>query len=161
MNAIRILAVLGAVIGLSGCMSTTYREVGFFGGVEARQMTADTYNIIARGNGYTSDATIQDYAILKAAETTIAAGGTHFVVLGVEDTTRTSVGQTAGYGQVSVYGNTAYGTYSPGYTYPIVKPGQQMLIQVILVRSGNAPQGAISAAEVVAFIGPRVRRPPA
>ena len=47
------------VLGLVGC-STPYQSMGFSGGVEAQQMTANTYRIVARGNGYTSGTVIQD-----------------------------------------------------------------------------------------------------
>ena len=57
---------------LAGC-STPYQEMGFTGGVKSQQATADTYRIISRGNSYTSGTTIQDYTLLKAAETTRAA----------------------------------------------------------------------------------------
>jgi hypothetical protein len=63
---------------LAGC-GTKYQEMGFTGGVAAEQITKDTYRIVARGNGNTRSTTIQDYALLKAAETTKAAGATHFV----------------------------------------------------------------------------------
>ena len=53
---------------LSGC-ATPYQDMGLRGGVEAQRMTVDTYRIIARGNGYTGGTTIQDYTMLKAAET--------------------------------------------------------------------------------------------
>ena len=39
------------VFGLVGC-STPYQSMGFSGGVEAQQMTSNTYRIVARGNGY-------------------------------------------------------------------------------------------------------------
>ncbi|MBR1273387.1 CC0125/CC1285 family lipoprotein [Bradyrhizobium sp. AUGA SZCCT0283] len=62
---------------LIGC-GTKYQEMGFTGGVSAEQITKDTFRIVARGNGNTRSTTIQDYALLKAAETTKAAGATHF-----------------------------------------------------------------------------------
>lgn len=69
-----MVALLGA-LALASC-ATKYQEMGFTGGVAAQQITSDTYRIVARGNGYTGNTAIQDYALLKAAETTIAAGGT-------------------------------------------------------------------------------------
>src|SRR6185503_20266800 len=73
-------SILLMSITLTAC-STRYQHMGFAGGVSAERMTADTFRIVARGNGYTDATTIQDYALLKAAETTVAAGGTHFVVV--------------------------------------------------------------------------------
>ena len=60
-------ATLAMCLVLAGC-ATKYQEMGFTGGVAAERITADTYRIVARGNGYTGNTTIQDYALLKAAE---------------------------------------------------------------------------------------------
>jgi hypothetical protein len=64
----------------AGC-ATPYQDMGFSGGVLAQQMTANTFRIVARGNGYTGTTTVQDYVMLKAAETAIQNGGTHFVIV--------------------------------------------------------------------------------
>ena len=45
--------------------------------LEAQQMTADTYRIVARGNGFTGSHAVQDFTILKAAETAKKAGAAH------------------------------------------------------------------------------------
>ncbi len=60
---------------LAAC-STTYGKMGFAGGVAAVPVTSDTYRVSARGNGCTDATTVQDYVLLKAAETAIGAGQT-------------------------------------------------------------------------------------
>jgi hypothetical protein len=80
----RYLLILPFCLMLVAC-ATRYQDMGFAGGVAAEQMTADTFRIIARGNAYTSGTTVQDYALLKAAETTKEAGGTHFMVISAQD----------------------------------------------------------------------------
>jgi hypothetical protein len=100
--------------------------MGFTGGVAAQQMTADTFRISARGNGYTSSNTIQDYMVLKAAETTKQAGGSYFVIVSAADASRSNYITTAGHSQTSVIGNTAYTTYSPGSVYNMFKPGRML-----------------------------------
>ena len=130
------------------------------GGVVAQQITSDTYRISARGNGYTGSTTVQDYMLLKAAETTKTAGGTHFVVISAADASRTGFGQTQGSITTNVIGNTAYTTYNPGVTYQIAKPGEDAYIRVLTLPAGAAtPAGAFAADEIISFIGPRVRRP--
>jgi len=54
-------------------------------GMASQQMTANTYRIVARGNGYAGSTTIQDYTLLKAGETTRAAGATHYIVISASD----------------------------------------------------------------------------
>src|SRR5262249_57668333 len=103
-RGMRIVAVV-LLLALAGC-ATPYQNMGFMGGVEAQQMTADPYRIVARGNGYTGSTTIQDYTLLKAAETTRQAGGTHFSIISASDASRAGTIVTPGQAQTSVVGNT-------------------------------------------------------
>ena len=100
------VAVLLLTIG-GGC-ATKYQEMGFTGGVTAEPVMTDVFRIVARGNGYTSVDRVQDFALLKAAETTIAAGGNYFVVVNEADRTNVVSGQTPATMQTSVVGRTAY-----------------------------------------------------
>jgi hypothetical protein len=156
-NAIAIAAVAGLCL-LASCQ-TPYQEPGLTGGVTASPITNDTYRISARGNGYTAANTIQDYVLLKAAETTLAKGGTHFVVVTSADATRQQIGQTPGMMQTNIIGKTAYTTYTPGITYDIVKPGQDTIIQILTIPNGvTPPMGAFPAQQVFDNINPRVKR---
>jgi hypothetical protein len=80
---------------LGGC-ATKYQDMGFTGGVSAEPVMTDVYRIVARGNAYTSFDRIQDYVLLKAAETTLAAGGSYFLNINDRDRTNVAVGQTPG-----------------------------------------------------------------
>jgi hypothetical protein len=154
----RIAALLLFLI-LSGC-ATPYQNMGFMGGVEAQQMTSDTFRIVARGNGYTGNTAIQDYTVLKAAETTKQAGGTHFLIISASDASRAGHIVTPGQMQTSVVGNTAYTTYNPGTVHQYIKPGQDTYIRVFTIGPGqHAPQGALSADEIIRYVGSRVQRP--
>jgi hypothetical protein len=122
-------------------------------------MTADTYRIVSRGNGYTAANAIQDYTVLKAAETTKKVGGTHFAIISAADASSSGYVSSPGHAQTSFVGNTAYTTYSPGSVDRIVKPGQDTYIRVFTVAPGQTPpQGALSADEIIQFVGGRVKR---
>jgi hypothetical protein len=150
---------LSMLLVLAGC-ATPYQELGFMGGVEAQRMTADTYRIIARGNAYTRGTDIQDYTLLKAAETTKAAGATHFAIITSANASRAGSFVTPGQAQTSVMGNMAVTTYSPAMVHSYIKPGQDTYIQVFSVPQGQQPPfGAVSAEEVIRYVGTRVRRP--
>ena len=147
---------------LAAC-STPYQSMGFTGGVESQQMTGDTFRIVARGNGYTGGTQIQDYTLLKAAETTKAAGGTHFLIVNSSDASRTGTIVTPGQATTTAYGNGGYATatttYTPAMASSFIKPGQDTYIRVISVPSGQAlPVGAFSADEIIQFVGSRVKR---
>jgi hypothetical protein len=150
-------AVCLAAAILSGC-GTKYQEMGFTGGVAAEPVMTDVYRIVARGNGYTSPDRVQDFALLKAAETTLAVGSNFFVVVDQTDRTKVDVGQTPGTVQTSVVGRTSFSTYTPGATYNIVKPGEALMIRVLRLKTGETPPpGAFPAQDIVNTMGPRLR----
>jgi hypothetical protein len=158
MRALGMGCLIALAIGLGGC-ATKYQDMGFAGGVAAEPVMTDVYRIVARGNGYTAAARVQDFVLLKAAETTIAAGGSHFVVVDQSNQTNVIVGQTAGTAQTNVYGRTAFTTYTPGATYNIVKPGQDVMIRVLRLKPGEAPPpGAFPAQDIADTLGPRLKQ---
>ena len=143
---------------LAGC-STPYQEMGFAGGVKSQQVTGNTFRIVARGNGYTAGTTVQDYALLKAAETTKAAGGTHFKIVSGSDASSTGYIETSSTARTTVTGNTAYTTFNPGSVHRYVKPGQDTYIRIFTVAPEQSPPpGAVSADEIIQFVGSRVKR---
>jgi hypothetical protein len=151
----RLLAV---TILLAGC-STKYQDMGFAGGVSAQQMTSDTFRIVARGNGYTDSTTVRDYAMLKAAETAKQHGASHFVLVGANDSSRVDQIMTPGTAQTTVTGSTAFTTYNPAQSIPIFKPGQDIYIRLVTVKQNESPPaGAISADEIVKYVGGRIER---
>lgn len=88
----------------------------------------DVYRITASGNGNTSADRVQDFALLKAAETTLAAGGNYFVVVNEADRTKIVSGQAPSVMQTTIAGNIAVSTYTPGGTYTLVKPGEAVMM---------------------------------
>src|SRR4051794_6818971 len=112
----KIVVALGLAVALAGCQ-TQYGEMNpITGGVTAEQVTTDVYRISAKGNGYTSAARVQDFVLLKAAETTLAAGATHFALVGAQNTSEMGSIQMPGSFNATRYGNVVYGSYSPGFT---------------------------------------------
>lgn len=156
--SISLFALASVLMLLSSC-STKYQDMSFTGGVKAQQMTSDTYRIVARGNGYTDSTTIRDYVMLKAAETTKQRGASHFVILTGEDASRVDQIMSPGTASTTVIGNTAYTTYSPAQSIPVFKPGQDIYIRVLTLKSSQAvPSGAISAEEIIQYVGSRIER---
>lgn len=142
---------------LAGC-ATRYGDLGIAGGVQAEPIMPGVYRIIARGNGYTAASTVQDFMLLKAAETTLENGGTHFVIGGVSDQSQAFVYTTPGTLQVSRVGNTAYGSYTPGMSIPVYKPGSDTIITILKIGRGQVPPpAAFDAKLIVQTIGPRVK----
>lgn len=155
---VRLALACLIVCALAAC-STTYGKMGLTGGVEAMPITNDVYRISARGNGYTDSTTIQDFVLLKAAETALGAGQSSFTILGGQDASSNAYGQTPGTFNSSVIGNNIFTTYNPGYTYDIVKPGQDVNIRVWSPGSKDVlPPNTFNAQQVFDNINPRVKR---
>jgi len=149
----RPIAVVLLCLVLGAC-ATKYQEMGFTGGVAAEQITSDTWRIKARGNAYTGASTVQDYVLLKAAETTIAAGGTYFQLISSSDASRTGVIVSPGQSTTTFSGNQAFTVTTPGDASQYIKPGQDTYIRVLR----GPQQGALSANEIIQFTGARVKR---
>jgi hypothetical protein len=158
-----ILAPLALSVLLCGC-ATKYQEMGFMGGVEATQIDGNTFRVTAKGNGYTRGETIKDYALMKAAETTLGAGCDYFVVIGQENVSRSSIFSTPGTATstTTVTGNVANTTtnYSGPQIDEVFKPGQDLMIKVFKGQKPENNPAAFDAHEVTAFLGPKVRQDP-
>lgn len=171
---VRILFGGLAMVAAASC-ATPYRAgsmEGFFcggivgelacGGVTASALGGDAYRIEASLNRYSSQSTVQDYLLLRAAEVAIERGAIGFVIDGSRDTSREGLVVTGGSawttGHVDGMGNvSATTTYSPVQASSFIRPGR--MVVVTLVRA-PAPRGVryFDASEVIAAIGPRVRR---
>jgi hypothetical protein len=141
---------------LAACTASSYTRDGIAwdGGVEAQMITNDTARISARGNGFTDQARVVDFVILKAAETAEAQGFTHFAMLSTTDASRVSAHTTPGTMQTNVYGNSAYTTYNPGMTHAVVKPGADTIVR-FCKQPPQACGDMLSALEVVKNLGPK------
>jgi hypothetical protein len=113
--------------------------MGLMGGVEAQMITSDVARISARGNAYTDKARIADFVLLKAAQSALAHGFSHFAIMNVADATQSGV---------------TIGKYTGVNTY--VKPGEDVLVHFC---RGEC-SGMLSAREIVNNLGPTYLTPP-
>jgi hypothetical protein len=126
------------VCSLAAC-ATPYQEIGRSGGVRAVALGGDTYRIEAHLNAYSSQSTVQDYLILRAAETAQQQGAVGFIILGAQDTSQSGTVVIPGQSNTNAYaygaGNSTNGqsttTYSPSQACHLVWPGGMMLIQLV------------------------------
>lgn len=134
----RLATVVLAVV-LSGC-ATPYGPIGWTGGVEAQRISSSTWRIVARANSYTSRTRIADFTLLKAAETTLEAGGTHFILSDQRDAS--SVSYSVDRWSVDRH----------------VAPGSDTYMHLLRISPGQtAPPGAFEAREIDQIVGARIR----
>lgn len=160
----RVAVLLLLAVALAGC-ATRYRELGPGGGVTAAKMTADVWRISARVNQLTDPTAAQDYVLLKAAETTIEAGGTHFVIVGLNDVGTSQGGRHTGLFAFGGAGGREGGRLTgdmTGFTRRNVDglSGEDLMIRVLPgTATAEEKAKALDARDLVANIGPRVKRP--
>lgn len=78
----RFTAVLGLGLALTGCMAAaTYgpRRPGEVTGYTDRELAPGRFRVTFTGNSVTGRDTVENYLLLRAAEVTLASGGTHFL----------------------------------------------------------------------------------
>lgn len=159
MRWIAAVMVAATVVGLGGC-ATRYQDMGHTGGVVASPLTDDVWRISARGNAFTDETAIQDYILLKAAETTVAAGRTHFLIVGLHDASQrreTRLKNLYAWDSAETSGLQEGLT---GKSAVEVKPGSDIMIRLLpLKATAEEKAGALDARQLVANIGPRVKRP--
>ena len=144
-----IIAALAAAFALAGCGSRN-PNMGFAGPVAAEQLTPNTYKIRSR-----ETTTAQD-VLLKAAETTKGAGGTHFKLISSSEANR-QVDPTSPGGVSSALTPTAPSSSPAGSTS--IKPGQDIYIRVLQFAPGDQiPGGIFQADEIIEFVGRRSKR---
>lgn len=142
MRTVGLLVVLGAALGLAGCVTTSEMPLA---------KNVWQVNTEAGGSLFVGQA---DKATLKrAAELTVAQGYTHFIIQNPNTQTgAVYVGSTPGTANttVNVVGNTAYGTttYNPGV--PIMAPRKNVSVTVVMFHA-NEPQAA-TAIEAVSIL---------
>ena len=166
------LLLIALPIALTGCATqydATNPFVRFAGGVEALPIDGTTYRISAKGNAFTSVEKMQDFVLLKAAETTIQRGFTHFIIL-AEQAGNEARGvlvspgqyQSTTNAQVTGFGNQVYGTarttgtYTPPQTQQIYKPSANSIVRLISADDAKGT-GAYEAQAVVNAIAPRIK----
>ena len=121
--AARGAAAIALGLVLSGC-ATGYKPEGIGGGYTDLRLNETTYQVHVAGNGYTSDSRSGELALMRAADLTLQAGYSRFLV-------------TSGGTQSAVVGSTPLVANQVGSTVfvsggdDIVKPSSNLTIQML------------------------------
>jgi hypothetical protein len=110
----KTLFCLGLAAALAGCMTPAAyapRRPGAVTGYTDRELAPGRWRVTFTGNSVTARDTVEDYLLLRAAEVTLAAGGTHFMFDTRDTRARTNL-YADPVGPVGMYG---YGGFWGGY----------------------------------------------
>ena len=142
-----LLAAATVGILMASC-ATPYQEMGILGGVRATRISEDVIQVRAQGNAYTDPDRIQQYALRKAAEETLANGYDLFVIGGEID--RSRIGSET----LAVANGSKNAAWATGFSMPIIKPGETLLVRMLKgPKPSPVPAGLFDAHEVVKYLG--------
>jgi hypothetical protein len=160
----RCLAAMGVLLGLAACASAPalYQAATGTLGYSDQQIESNRYRVSFSGNSATPLDKVQDYALYRAAELTLANGADYFKVV-----SRNTQSNSGGYGGPSFgvgvgggSGNVGVGLSSilgGGYAQ-----GNYTVTMDILTFQGTKPANetdAYDAHEVVRRLEPTIQRP--
>jgi len=146
-----VVTVIGASIILSSC-ATPYQPEGLTGGYKDFEINKNTYQVLFRGNGWTSASVVRRYVLRRAAELTLQNHYKYFLVLNGHTGEKDSAIQTPttinSYSNDSYNGNiyggnysgygysNSYATINPGSTYEIKKYRTSATIRMLHSNKG-------------------------
>lgn len=119
--------MFGIVALLGGC-ATAYQPKGLTGGFSETDLGPTTFKIGFSGNGFTSAERSSDFALLRAADKSIADGCNFFSVVNDAEGGSTSSLTVANVG----YGR--HGAWGSAFTTPIFKPNSVLLVRCFAVQ---------------------------
>jgi len=105
----RHVIACACIAAISGC-ATGFQPHGATGGFSITALAPDAYEVVFRGNGYTTQERARDFALLEAADLTLDHGYEYFQIASANARSKM---QTVYMPQYSTTTATAYG--SPGY----------------------------------------------
>lgn len=169
----RLAALAALAFTLAACETPAAyapRLTGMSTGYTDRELAPGRFRVTFTGNAVTSRDTVENYLLLRAAEVTLASGGTHFLFDDRDTRARTSTYASpmlagpgywgGGYGYWGFRPRWGYGAFGPplminqttryeAYAEIVVlKPGQE--------RNENR---AVDAREIVNHLSPQVDHP--
>jgi len=140
------LLIIFCFTSLTSCV-TPYKNMSLIGGYSEMALSKDTYKVLFRGNGFSSQDYVYSSLLRRSAELTIQNGYKYFIILGSNTANHqtaintpatiqsNSYGNFNGYGNINatMYGNTINGDYSSNgsineNTYTTIRPGQTEMI---------------------------------
>ena len=131
-----VFGVLALALCAGGC-ATGYQPMGFAGGYDDTRLAPDFFRVSFDGNQHTSMTRAQDFALLRAAELTLANGYTHFAIVRESEQIRVdtevtpasteTTWETTGKGDHKT--STLTTTYVPAEVYYVSKPRSGLLIR--------------------------------
>ena len=147
---------------LAAC-ATPYGDMGLLGGTEVEEVGAETLVVRAKGNGFTSQETVDDFAFLRVAEEAQSRGYAAFQLLEGRDILKEEMVHIRGLSQeqtrVNRFGyRETVTTYDAGSNVVSMEPGSEIVVRLLPGPVQEpVPSDVFVAADVIRFLGPELR----
>lgn len=128
-----MIALLWASAPGCATVRTGYHRVTRTGGYVDNHLQDDIHQVTFVGNGYTSESTAADFALLRAAEVSLEEGCPYFTVIENSNHTRSSTHSTP----MATHSIADSTLVSGGSIYTVTKPSFKMLIRVLKSRPSD------------------------
>lgn len=133
---------------ISAC-STPYQSVGLMGGVKVTRIDDNVFQVNSITNGYTSLQTEREYALRKAAETSLELNCTYFAAIDNSSQSFDAVPQNVTSGLVTLSnGQTVY-ISSSGTKYRLEKPASNSTFVCFNEKPNAVLPGLVYKAQLV------------
>jgi len=141
---------------MAGCIpATSYQPLGDRGGYEEVRLQPDMYRVYFQGNSETPMVRVIDFAFLRCAELTLAAGFTHFAIVQQSGLTNIApgpgpyvgVGGSFGMRREGFFGGGFYGP--PDYGYYVADRAAILIIKMLTADEAKTVPNAYDAAYIV------------
>ncbi|MBV9548591.1 MAG: hypothetical protein JO256_02845 [Alphaproteobacteria bacterium] len=170
---IRVAAACGLILSLAACMAPAPygpRRPGETTGYTDRELAPGRYRITFTGNSVTARETVENYLLLRAAEVTLAAGGTHFIFDDRDTRARTTVhADPAFYGPGYWGGGFGFWGFRPMWGYSAFGPPlmisqttrYEAYAEIVVLKPDQArnENRAVDARAIIDHLGPSAAPP--
>jgi hypothetical protein len=164
----RLAAALGLGLALAACTAPAAyapRRPGMSTGYTDRELAPGRFRVTFTGNSVTSRDTVENYLLLRAAEVTLAAGGTHFIFDDRDTRARTTVhADPMFYGPGYWGGGFGYWGFRPHWGYSPFGPPlminqttrYEAYAEIVVLKPGQEQNEnrAVDAREIIRHLAP-------
>jgi hypothetical protein len=172
----RLAAVSGLmltlIIPLAACMAPAAyvpRRPGATTGYTDRELAPGRFRVTFTGNSVTARETVENYLLLRAAEVTLAAGGTHFIFDDRDTRARTTLHADPAFYGHGTWGAGSWG-FRPSWGYSAFGPPlmisqttrYEAYAEIVVLKPGQegSENRAVDARAIVSHLGPEAAPPP-
>ena len=170
----RFAVLLGLGLTLTACMAPAVyapRRPGAAPGYTDRELAPGRFRVTFTGNSVTTRDTVENYLLLRAAEVTLASGGTHFLFDDRDTRANTTVHADPMFAGPGYWGGGfGYWGFRPRWGYGAFGPPlmisqttrYEAYAEIVVLKPGQEQNEnrAVDAREIVRHLSPEAYPPP-